>query len=151
REQADFVRDVRSWTEPLGRGDVFLCANRAQDRYYRGVLSALGRINPLTYSRTMILEVPYGIYREAPQAADRPITRLVGDGPVKKILWFGGLYPWFDARGLVDAVARVNGKQPAKLVIVGARNPFNFHPDLLAKYQELADHVARPEYRDLVV
>lgn len=151
REQAEYVREHRFWTEPLNRGDFFLCAHRAQDRYYRGVLSAMGRINPLTYGRPMILEVPYGIYREEPVVTDRPITRLVGGGPVKKILWFGGIYPWFDARGLVDAVARVNRRLPAKLVIVGARNPFNFHPDLLAKYQELADHVARPEYRDLVV
>ena len=126
------------------RGDFFLCAHRAQERYYQGVLSAMGRINPLTYGRPMILEVPYGIYREEPTAGDRPISRLVGDAPVKKILWFGGIYPWFDARGLVDAVARVNRRLPVKLIIVGARNPFNFHPDLLAKHQELAEYVGSP-------
>jgi glycosyltransferase involved in cell wall biosynthesis len=151
REQAEFVRESRFWTEPLRRGDYFLCAHRAQELYYRGVLSAMGRINPLTYGRPMILAVPYGIYRDQPRAGDRPISRLVGEGPVKKILWFGGIYPWFDARGLVDAVARVNRRVPARLVIVGARNPFNFHPDLLAKYQELAEYVRRPEYRDLVI
>ena len=26
REQAEYVRDVRFWTEPLTRGDFFLCA-----------------------------------------------------------------------------------------------------------------------------
>jgi glycosyltransferase involved in cell wall biosynthesis len=150
REQAEFVRESQFWTEPLRRGDYFLTAHRAQELYYQGVLSAMGRINPLTYGQPMIQTVPYGIYRDEPRASDRPISCLVGSG-VKKILWFGGIYPWFDARGLVDAVARVNRRCPTRLIIVGARNPFNQNPDLLARYQELADYVRRPEYQHLVV
>jgi glycosyltransferase involved in cell wall biosynthesis len=149
REQAEYLREIGSWTEPLRRGDYFLCAHRAQERYYQGVLGALGRINPLTYGRPMILRVPYGIDRDEPRVEDRPLSRLVG-GTAKKVLWFGGIYPWFDARGLIDAVAMVNVRLPTRLVIVGARNPFNFHPALLAKYQELADYVRRPEFQDLV-
>src|SRR5262249_49185549 len=80
-----------------------------------------------------------------------PITRLLGGRTAKKILWFGGIYPWFDARGLVDAVAQVNRQMPVKLIIVGARNPFNVHPDLLAKHQELVDYVQRPQYQHLVI
>jgi glycosyltransferase involved in cell wall biosynthesis len=150
REQAEFAREILFWTEPLRRGDYFLCAHRAQELYYQGVLSAMGRINPLTYGRPMILTVPYGIYRDRPRADDRPVSRLVG-GAAKKVLWFGGIYPWFDARGLVDAVAGVNRRRPVRLIIVGARNPFNTSPDLLAKYRELAEYVRRPEYQDLVV
>ncbi len=151
REQAEFGREIRYWTEPLARGDLFLCAHREQERYYQGALGALGRINPLTYGHPMILTVPYGIDREEPRATDRPIARLVGGAPVKKLLWFGGIYPWFDARGLVDAVAIVNRRRPTRLVIVGARNPFNTHPDLLARYQELVDYVRRPEFAGLVI
>ena len=81
---------------------------------------------------------------------DRPIARLVRRHG-EEVLWFGGIYPWFDARGLVDAVAMVNRRLSTRLVIVGARNPFNFHPDLLAKYQELADYVRRPEFAGLVI
>src|SRR5262249_13615254 len=150
REQTEFAREILFWTELLKRGDLFLCAHRAQELYYQGVLSAIGRINPLTYGRPMILTVPYGIYRDRPRADDRPVSRLVG-GAAKKVLWFGGIYPWFDARGLVDAVAGVNRRRPVRLIIVGARNPFNTSPDLLAKYRELAEYVRRPEYQDLVV
>ncbi len=151
REQAGYLREFPTWTEPLRRGDFFLVASAEQERFYRGVLSAMGRINPLTYGRSMLLQVPYGIDRGDPVAEDRPISRLVGDPSVKKVLWFGGMYPWFDARGLVDAMARVNEKRPARLVIVGARNPFNEQPDLLARYHEFVDYVNRPEYKGLVI
>ena len=120
REQANYLREIDSWREPLLRRGLLPLRHLAQERYYRGVLSAMGRINPMTYGRSMILEVPYGIYRDNPVVTDHPIMRLVGDGPARKILWFGGMYPWFDARGLVDAVAQVNRTLPARLIIVGA-------------------------------
>ncbi len=149
REQAEYAREHGHWTEPLRRGDYFLCAHRAQERYYQGVLGALGRINPLTYGRPMILRVPYGIDRDEPRAQDRPISRLVG-GTAKRVLWFGGIYPWFDAADWSTPWRwSTGGFRPGSSS--SARNPFNFHPDLLAKYQELADHVRRPEFRDLVI
>jgi glycosyltransferase involved in cell wall biosynthesis len=151
REMAAFAHDIRSWNRCLERGDVFLCASAPQARFYQGVLSALGRINPITYGKSLILEVPYGIYREEPTARDRPISRMVGEGEGRKILWFGGIYPWFDLKGLIDAVALVNRTIAAKLVIVGARNPFTCHPDFLAKYDELDAYANRPEHRDLVM
>ena len=150
REMAAFTQDIRAWNKCLDRGDLFLCANAPQRGFYQGVLAALGRINPITYGRSMILEVPYGIYREEPTVRDRPISRLAGGGEERTILWFGGIYPWFDLRHLIDAVALVNRTTPAKLVIVGAKNPFVAHPDFLAKYQELEEYRDRPEHRGLV-
>ncbi len=41
REQAGYLREFPSWTEPLRRGDFFLVASTAQERFYRGVLAAL--------------------------------------------------------------------------------------------------------------
>jgi glycosyltransferase involved in cell wall biosynthesis len=150
REYAAFKTESESWTGTLRRGDFFLCANREQDRYYQGVLSALGRINPITYGKPMILQVPYGIHREEAVARDQPITRLIGDATARKILWFGGLYPWFDARGLVDAIALVNQSLPVRLIMVGTRNPFTCHPDFLANYEEQIAYARRPEHEHLV-
>lgn len=136
-----FISDVPRWASVLRRGDVFLCASEAQRRYYQGVLSAIGRINPVTYGRENIRIVPYGIYRDKAVAKDKPISKLVGEGAYKKVLWFGGIYPWFDLRVLVDAISLINEKTPTRLVIVGAKNPYNTHPDFVKRYEELIDYI----------
>ena len=143
QEYFAFQGDVGRWTAVLQRGDIFLCASEAQRDYYRGVLSAVGRINPVTYGEELILIAPYGIYREAAVATHHPIDDLIGDSKIqyKKVLWFGGIYPWFDLRTLVSAIKKLDEKVPAKLLIVGARNPFNTHPDFLKKYDELTDFI----------
>ena len=160
RESADiehefnlFQHDVYRFSRVLARGDRFLCASEAQKKYYFGVLSAIGRINPITYREDLILVVPYGIYREEPVANKQPIQELIGknDKDVKKILWFGGIYPWFDLRVLADAVSLVNEKTPAKLIVVGAKNPFNGHPDFIGKYDEFVEHVDTNKLGDKVI
>ncbi|HYH36492.1 MAG TPA: glycosyltransferase [Candidatus Saccharimonadales bacterium] len=152
REFHAFNSDVNKWAHVLKRGDVFLCANEPQRRYYQGVLSGLGRVNPVTYGQELLLVVPYGIYREKPTATEKPITKLIeAGGDAKKILWFGGIYPWFDLRGLVDAVGILNKSLPAKLVIVGAKNPFNDHPDFVRPYNQLIEHIEKTGAEDFVV
>lgn len=144
REYHDFHNEVGRFAHALRRGDLFLCASEQQKKFYQGVLSAVGRVNPATYNEDLILIVPYGIYREAPVAKSMPITDLIGRGTAKtykKLLWFGGIYPWFDLKNLVSAVIKANDQVPTKLIIVGAKNPFNTHPDFLRKYDELVDFI----------
>ncbi len=141
REYAAFHQDVGNWGHVLKRGDLFLCSSEAQKNYYKGVLSALGRINPITYHDQMIHVVPYGIYRDQAHASAKPISKLLTKKESKKILWFGGIYPWFDLRTLVDSIKLLNESVEATLVIVGARNPFNTHPDFVRKYDELMQYI----------
>lgn len=138
-----FHNELGRWGEVLRRGDIFLCASETQKKFYRGVLSGLGRINPATYGEDTILVVPYGIYEDEPVPTEKPITKLLGNTrkDAKKILWFGGIYPWFDLRTLVDAVQLVNEHVPAELIIVGAKNPFNNHPDFVRSYEDLVEYV----------
>lgn len=145
-----FREDVGRWSHVLQRGDLFLCASEPQRRYYTGVLSALGRINPATYGEELIQVVPYGIYRDKPKASNKPITKMLGSKKSKKILWFGGIYPWFDLRVLVDAVKELNNDIDATLVIVGAKNPFNTHPDFIRTYEEFVDHIDKSSAREFV-
>lgn len=151
REYNAFHSDLGRWAHVLRRGDLFLCASEQQLRYYKGVLSAIGRINPATYGEELILIVPYGIYRDEPVATHKPITALIKEEGPKKLLWFGGIYPWFDLRMLVDAVALLNKKLPAKLIIVGAKNPFNDHPDFNRPYDELVDYIEKSNQQETVV
>jgi len=114
----------------LKRGDFFFCANQRQYYYYLGVLNALGRINPLTFHEPPLKLVPFGVSAEPPKHNKKVMRgRLVGeDDPV--ILWFSGIYPWFDARTLVKAMPAILSALPnAKLVVMGGVHPRGHAPD----------------------
>lgn len=138
-----FHNEVNRWALVLRRGDVYLCANPNQKRYYQGVLSGLGRINPATYQDDPIKIVPYGVYKEAPVITEKPITKKLKDKAedYKKVLWFGAVYPWFDLRDLIEAINKLNKEVPTKLIIVGAKNPFNGHPDFVKRYEDLIEYI----------
>jgi len=152
REYHAFHSDIGRWAQVLKRGDLFLCASDAQLKYYQGVLSALGRINPVTYGQELMLVVPYGVYREEPKPVKQPISEMIDKKQsYKKLLWFGGIYPWFDLRILIEAVHLLNKSTPAKLIIVGAKNPFNNHPDFVRPYNQLVEYVEKNKLQDTVI
>jgi glycosyltransferase involved in cell wall biosynthesis len=149
-EYEAFNFELDRWASVLRRGDVFLCANDAQKSFYEGVLGAVGRINPVTYGEDLIHVVPYGIYREEATAKSKPIQKLLKNKKALKVLWFGGIYPWFDLTNLIEAVGNVAKDTPCELTIVGAKNPFNTHPDFIAKYESLIDFIETNNYGDVV-
>lgn len=114
----------------LKRGDYFVCANERQRYYYLGVLNVLGRVNPLTYHSDILGMVPFGVDINPPEKR-RAVMRgsLVGaDDPV--VLWFSGIYPWFDALTLIEAMPLVLETLPnAKLVVMGGVHPRGHAPD----------------------
>ncbi|MBJ7608237.1 MAG: glycosyltransferase [Candidatus Dormibacteraeota bacterium] len=150
REMTAYAADIQRWNASLHRGDLFLCASQQQVDYYRGVLSAVGRLNPATYGQELMMVVPFGIHREQPQARNQPVSAMVGDDSAKKVLWFGGIYPWFEFEGLVDAAHSVDQAMGCKLIVVGARNPFNEHPDFVRKFEDSHAYASRPEHAGLV-
>jgi glycosyltransferase involved in cell wall biosynthesis len=135
----------------MPRGDYFLYANDAQEKFYTGVLSALGVINQFSYHTKRLIQVPFGI--------DRPIKENSYSNPyfkygVKKddfvLLWFGGLYPWFDITKILDALKNSNNKN-IKLVIVGGNNPQNQHPDFVKYYYSTIDYIKRKKLESRVI
>ncbi len=145
-----FERDRRLWEKVLQRGDFFLCASPQQRLYYLGVLAAIGRINPLTYDNDPTLIVPYGVHHEEPLARSQPCRDRVGEGDVWKLLWFGGVYPWFDIAGLLEAVKILDRIHPTRLVIVGSRNPFVRNDDFDRCHEQFMELVRRPDLAPLV-
>ncbi|MDX6600722.1 MAG: hypothetical protein QOE87_4609 [Gaiellales bacterium] len=117
--------------ELLKRGDLFLVANTPQRLYTLGLLSAAGRVNPTTYGDPPLLEVPFGVPVEPPG----PVRRRVGRGVLVPedaalVLWYGGVYPWFDCATAVRGFARALERVPnAWFVIVGGRHPRAHAPD----------------------
>ena len=115
----------------LRRGDLFLVANAPQRLYTLGLLSAAGRLNPTTCADPPLLEVPFGV----PAAPPGPALAKVGRGVLVPeeaplVLWYGGVYPWFDCATAVRGFARALQHHPdAWFVIVGGRHPRAHAPD----------------------
>ncbi len=151
REYDAFNFENKIWTKALKRGDILLCANESQKKFYIGVMAQVGRINPITYGDEDLIQiVPYGIYREKATAKKDPISKMVQDKKAFKLLWFGGIYPWFDLTNLLKAVKNASEKVPVELIMVGVKNPFNQHPDFLKKYEEVMAYISKNKMEKIV-
>ena len=151
REYDAFNFENKIWTKALRRGDILLCANESQKKFYTGVMAQVGRINPITYGDEDLIQiVPYGIYREKAVAKHDPVSKLVKNKKAFKLLWFGGIYPWFDLTNLLEAVKNANKTTPIELIMVGVKNPFNQHPDFIKRYEEVMDYIKNNNMDEIV-
>ena len=106
----------------LERADLLLVANQPQRVYTVGMLSALGRQAPERTSPAVLL-APMGAPAPGPRHSD-PTKPLV--------LWYGGLWPWFDGATAVRGFALATREHPqARLRILGGRHPRGEAPDTL--------------------
>jgi len=113
----------------LLRGDRFLVSSPMQRAFYAGFLLELGRVNPRTWDDDPTLArllpiVPFGVPAEPPRLRD-PILRAVpGIGATDPILFFGGIYDWYDPAELLDALPAVLPSVPRlRVVFVASPNP----------------------------
>jgi GT2 family glycosyltransferase/glycosyltransferase involved in cell wall biosynthesis len=122
---------VGALNDELYHGDFFICASERQRDYWLGMLSALGRINPITYSadatlRKMIDVVPFGLPESGP-VHKKNVLKGVIKGIEKNdfvILWGGGIYNWFDTLSLIKAMKIVSeSRKDIKLFFMGVRHP----------------------------
>lgn len=140
-EYSNYSHDILHYNKALKRGDYFLCANTPQKHMYMGALGALGILNPYSYKKERILIVPFGV--ESSLDIKNPHNPYLELG-IKKddfvLLWFGGLYPWFNIKPLLNTIKKVASENKRfKFVIVGGKNPFNSHPDFVKQYNTTHD------------
>lgn len=142
------VKDV--FNKVLPRGDYFLYANDAQEKLYTGVLAALGVINQFSYHTQRLLRVPFGIDKPETVKWENPYIEygIADDDFV--LLWFGGLYPWFDITTILKALNNKANKK-LKFVIVGGNNPQNQHPDFVKNYQNTLRYISDHDLQDKVI
>ncbi|MEN2738040.1 glycosyltransferase family 4 protein [Microbacterium sp. X-17] len=132
--------------EQLARGDFFLCASERQRDLWLGNLSAVGRLNPATYSQDPTFEsligvAPFGLPATEPEQTRHAIKGVVpGIGPDDKVLiWGGGIYNWFDPVTLVEAMGLLRDEHPEiKLFFLSVRH---FNADV-PEMRAAADTVA---------
>jgi glycosyltransferase involved in cell wall biosynthesis len=137
--------DHATWTLQMGRGDLFLCSSPEQRMYYLGWLTALGRVHPLRLEDDprldhLIVEVPFGCPSDAPpEPSPRPDV-LAGVDDDAPVLYFGGIYDWYDPVTAIEAMRPLLARDP-RTVLVFVEHP---HPDLTpqsaaARARRLAD------------
>lgn len=134
----EHLMNVEHWNYAFARGDYFLCANAQQEHFYNGALGVFGRINPLTYEGNLLNMLPFGVHKESPTHNKNVFKGKVIDKEDFLILWFGGIYPWFDINPLLKAVENLSKKHPnIKLLILGGRNPFVTESEFIEKYESV--------------
>lgn len=109
---------------PFLYGDIFLCSNDRQRKYFLGLLTSVGRISPFSRKQDLIRIVPFGIREESP-IFEKDILRKKKELKDKKIiLWMGPLFPWYDPFSLIEAMGIVAKKHPDyALVFIGSSSP----------------------------
>jgi len=122
--------DHATWKLQLGRGDFFLCSSAQQRFFYLGWLGALGRVNPLTLEddpelQGLITELPFGTPREGPPSRKRNPGVFQGLSEDAPVLYFGGIYDWYDPEVVLRALPTIIECEP-EVVVVFVDHP---HPD----------------------
>lgn len=142
------VKEV--FNEVIPRGDFILYANDAQEKFYTGILASLGSINQFSYKTNKLIRAPFGIDKPDPKAKyENPYEEYGSKKGDFTLLWFGGLYPWFDITKVLDTVKNLK-KEKVKLVIVGGNNPQNQHPDFVKHYFNTVEYVNKNKLEDQI-
>ncbi len=109
-------------------GDFFICGTERQRDFYLGMLSAMKRVNPLTFQqdptmRSLIDVVGVGFPDQAPDK--HAVLRGVSlPKNARMVVWGGGIWNWLDPVTLVAAWPEVIHKvRNAHLVFLGTRYP----------------------------
>lgn len=105
----------------LANSDYIIVGNDIQKQLYLGVLASTGRLVD-GFNTDRIVEVP--AYPELIDGSTTRISDNTNDDGRINILWFGGMYPWFNPNKLIDIFSDPKVKKIAKLTVVGAGNPF---------------------------
>lgn len=110
--------------------DSVICASEKQRDFWLGVLSSMNKITPAIYDqdnslRNLIDVVPFGLSSSPPKKGSTQVLRKkfgLKDSDFV-LLWGGGIWNWFDPLSLIDAIKRLDGKIPVKLVFMGIDHP----------------------------
>jgi len=123
--------DHATWRLQMSRGDLFLCSSEEQRLYYLGWLTALGRVNPVSTERDpslrgLIVELPFGTPDGDPPQPPPRREVLEGVAEDAPVLYFGGIYDWYDPLLVLEALPRLLAGD-CRTVVVFVEHP---HPEL---------------------
>jgi len=137
--------------DQLRAGDFFVCNSERQRDYWLGMLSALGRVNPLTFSddpslRRLVDVVSFGLPDEPPRHR-RPALKgaYPGIGATDRVIfWGGGIYNWLDPLTALRALAQIVSSRPeVKLFFAATQHPspHTAPMEMLQRARQLSDEL----------
>lgn len=123
--------DIDLILEQLSLGDFFMCASEKQKDYWIGMISAVNRVNPVTYNdnvemKKLIDVVPFGFNNEEPVKTKKVLKGVWPNinEQDKVLIWGGGIWNWFDPLTLIEAMRIVyNKRKDIKLFFMGIGHP----------------------------
>ena len=142
--EATAVHDRDTLDLALARADFFLCASPEQRLFYAGALYTAGRVGPRNFPADPTLSgllavVPFGVPGE-PASGDRAAgRRLLNVPPEGPLVFFGGIYDWYEPDLLLEAWPGVLSRRPdAKLLFFENPNPETTPQRVYGRARELA-------------
>lgn len=127
-QRTAFHRWMLLLMQHIEAADYQLYSNCSQRDHYLGMFYALGQANPdcLDLEERLIL-TPYGVpvgSRSAPRPGAHPIRGRLVPSDAFVLLWFSGVYPWYDLAVVVRAMPRILEACPqVRLVVKGGVHP----------------------------
>ncbi|HPR63653.1 MAG TPA: hypothetical protein PK014_05470 [Thermoanaerobaculia bacterium] len=106
----------------LLRGHIFLCASEIQKLFYAGALYHAGRLTPDLYARSHHLEpimmvIPFGVPDTDPPDHDGWLRHRLSVPDHEPLVFFGGVYDWYDTDTLLAVWRTLVREKRAHLVI----------------------------------
>jgi glycosyltransferase involved in cell wall biosynthesis len=142
--EATALHDRATLDLALARADFFLCASAEQRLFYAGGLYMAGRVGPRNFPTDptltgLLAVVPFGVPGE-PAAGDRAAgRRLLNVAPEGPLVFFGGIYDWYEPDLLLEAWPGVLRRRPdARLLFFENPNPETTPQRVYARARERA-------------
>ena len=126
-QDLEFRNILDMYNNYFDKADLFTCSNERQKDFWIGYLTANGRLLPTNFGKDNILSklvlCPMGV-ESAPPAPKvlRLRESLALDQKDFILLWTGGIWDWFDAKLIVEAMSLI-GDPSIKLVFMGTKHP----------------------------
>jgi glycosyltransferase involved in cell wall biosynthesis len=126
-KELEFTGLLETYKQYLTLGDYFVCSNDRQRDFWLGFMTSANIFTPTNYGSLVGAEkiglCPMGIPSTPPSAKKLELRKRAGlakDDFV--LLWTGGIWDWFDAKVVIEAVKLLDNPK-IKLVFMGTKHP----------------------------
>ncbi|HEY8992978.1 MAG TPA: glycosyltransferase family 4 protein [Candidatus Microsaccharimonas sp.] len=135
----DYAESLKMYRKFLENGDLFLYSNERQRDFWMGYIFGALQVIPSLYNKRPMydrfIKAPMGIDTDLKLEHRNNVLRGV-IGSIGKddtiLLWTGGIWDWFDAVSLIEAMATLKkqGRTDVKLVFLGTQHPNENTPEM---------------------
>lgn len=135
----DYKASLVMYQKFMEHGDLYLYSNPRQRDFWMGYIFGAKQIVPSLYNKRPMydrfIEAPMGIDSKQKLAKTNDVIRgIVGNISQNDtvLLWTGGIWDWFDAVSLIDAmhILHKKGRTDVKLIFLGTQHPNSSVPKM---------------------